>query len=141
MKKVLLILFCFITTLAFAQSDWTFDELMSNRDKRKTGIKKLTPKQKQALQEWINTHFEVKDSSFSGHLPTVSEVMHSGKYVSLSDKSTWEIAPHDQSIVRSWLTPSKISVKKSKNSEYPYMLVNQDTKTSVEAKKVSPLSS
>lgn len=141
MKKSVIFLFCFLTTCLFAQSEWTFDELMSNREKKKTGIKKLTPKQRQALHQWINTHFEVKESSYTGHLPTISEIMHSGKYLKLTDHSFWEISPSDRPIVQGWLTPAKIKIKASSDPEYPFILVNQDTKTEVKAKKIAPLSS
>lgn len=141
MKKAFILLsFLLVSFALFAQSNWTFDDLMSNREKKRTGIKKLTPRQQEALQQWINKHFEVKESSFSAHLPTISEVMHSGKYLKLTDHSVWEIDPSDRPVVQGWLTPAKIKVKTGSDPEYPFLLVNQDTKTRVKAKKIAPLS-
>lgn len=134
-----------------AYADWTIDELMSSRDKKRTGVAKLTPRQKRALQTWMHKHFILKGTEVAekqkeedkaqkaAKAAHVTEIIQSGKYLRLSNNSVWEIHPADRATVEGWMTPANILVTTSKNSRYPYLLENEITKTKVLAKKVAPL--
>ena len=125
----------FMTIFQFAYADWTLDEMMSKRDKKRTGVAKLNSRQRKNLQSWIRKNFVVRDSEVheeqekvrqeldaKKRAPTVSEVMQSGKYLKLTDNTVWEIHPADRATVQLWITPASIIVTTSNNPIYPYIL-------------------
>ena len=59
-----------------------------------------------------------------------------GKYLQLSDGSTYEIAPKDRLYSSYWITPFPLMVSKSDNSEYPVRITNLNTGTGVNGKQV-----
>lgn len=137
--------FLFVASAHGAFANWSLDEMMSSRDKKRTGVAKLSSRQKKSLQAWIQKNFVLKGQQNDQEqpqpvtMPHVSEVMQNGKYVKLSDNTVWEIHPADRSTVESWITPANIEVSTGKNQTYPYTLKNMTTKTTVLAKKVAPL--
>ena len=140
---------CLLTLIAMTHSafaDWTLNELMNSRDKKRTGISKLSSRQKKALQVWIKKNFVLKTaeqepsaSNIPKTMPHVSEVLQRGRYLKLSDNSVWEIRPADRPTVESWITPATIDISITQNQYYPYSLKNQTTKSVILAKKVAPL--
>lgn len=73
------------------------------------------------------------------HVQTVSlsEIVSNGRFLILNDGSVWEIHPSDQVVAREWLTPSVITVKATQDETFPFELKNEDTQSSVKAKKSS----
>ncbi len=62
----------------------------------------------------------------------------SGKQLILSDGSKWVVSPDDQKISSVWLTPIPLSLVPNTSKDYPYYLINQDSKN--EKVKVKPAS-
>ncbi len=121
----------------------SLDTHMSPEDEEDTGLNKLTPQEKQALQNWINAHHYIKASSqvrpHQDLTPEVSEVLGNGSYVKLSDKTLWKIHPNDRNITYGWITPVDIIVKKNGTKNYPYTLTNSLTGSTVRAQKATTL--
>ena len=69
----------------------------------------------------------------------ISENLYNGRYIRLSDQSTWEINPDDTPLTQGWITPVEIVVSQSGDPQYPYKLTNSLTGSSVKAQKVSKL--
>ncbi|NGX38422.1 MAG: hypothetical protein K1000chlam2_01595 [Chlamydiae bacterium] len=59
-----------------------------------------------------------------------------GKYLQLSDGSTYEIDPDDRLYSSYWITPFPLMISKSDNSEYPVRITNLNTDTGVNGKQV-----
>ncbi|HEY4254831.1 MAG TPA: hypothetical protein VGM34_00610 [Chlamydiales bacterium] len=113
---------------------------MTPDEKKKTGVGKLSDKQKSALQQWIDNHYVKRDQPLAvtapKQRPTISESIQNGKFVRLSDGTLWSIAPQDTALTQSWITPVEIIVTQTSDSEYPYKLTNTLTGTAVRAQKV-----
>jgi hypothetical protein len=113
---------------------------MTPDEKKRTGVGKLSDKQKSALQQWIDNHYVRRDQPIANaapkQRPTNSETIQNGKFVRLSDGTLWSIAPQDTAFTQSWITPVEIIVSQTGDSEYPYKLTNTLTGTSVRAQKV-----
>lgn len=114
----------------------TLDTHMTPEQEKSTGVHKLTPKERQELQRWINDNHTVNPNAKKVKRPHISEVIGNGAYVKLSDDSIWLIHPQDRLITQSWLTPVQIIVSRSPNAQYPYALTNTLTKSEVRAAPV-----
>jgi len=116
----------------------TLDFEMDRDAKRKTGIYKLTEKEKGELQKWIDTHFAKRDKpateSSQRTRSMLEENLHGGSYIRLANKTLWSVSPQDANIAQGWITPIDIIVTKSGDSEYPYHLLNTVTGSYVRAK-------
>lgn len=112
---------------------------MSRDEQKKTGVYKLSEKQKRELQSWIDTHYAKREqptqSNYSQDNPTLQENLQSGRYLRLSDQSLWEIDRNDTPLTQGWITPVEIIVSQSGDSRYPYKLTNSLTGSSVKARK------
>lgn len=73
------------------------------------------------------------------HEILLSENSHNGKILTLSDGSSWEVAPQDLNISEVWVIPSPFAVEKSANATYPYYLVNKDTGSKVLVRPIAPI--
>lgn len=62
---------------------------------------------------------------------TLSENLHNGKILKLSNGTVWEVAPQDTNITEIWIFPFPLEVQKSTNKTYPYYIVNKRSKTKV----------
>ena len=114
---------------------------MTPQAKKKTGIYKLSDKEKEALQVWIDRHYEKRFAPLpltnpKGH-PTIQENLKAGRFLRLSDESLWRIHPSDVPIVLGWMTPVEILIADSKDSAYPKKLINSLTGSPVRARQVS----
>ena len=114
---------------------------MTPDEKKKTGVGKLSDKQKSALQHWIDNHYVKRDLPLANvapkKRPMISETLQNGKFIRLSDGTLWSIAPADTPLTQSWITPVEIIVSESSGDrEYPYKLTNTLTGSSVRAQKV-----
>ncbi len=138
------------TTLIFAMlsllASEAFDAEMSAEEKKKTGIDKLSGKEKAALQQWIDTHYQAKYPEASpspppvkGIIPTLSENLLNGQYLRLSDGTLWNVRPADVPIAQLWITPVEIGISKSGSPFYPYKLINKVSGSSILARKAENL--
>jgi len=110
---------------------------MTEQNATETGVSKLTPGEKKALQQWINKHHTVKPGSSKKQQPQVSEVLVNGHYIKLSDGTIWKIHPSDTPITSSWITAANIEiVATGSDAGYPYTLTNALTGSKVQAQKV-----
>jgi hypothetical protein len=81
---------------SYGPNSHTLDTHMSQEDRQNTGVDKLTPQERKALQRWIDQHHDVKPGK-TKH-PEVSEVLSRGGYIRLSDGTMWKIYPADTPI-------------------------------------------
>lgn len=122
------------------------DTDMSRQDQKETGLYKLTDKQKLALQNWIDNHYTRRDSplaatTISKNQAILEDNLYNGRYLRLSDSTSWEIKSEDTPITQGWITPVDIYVSQSGNADYPYILTNSLTNSKVRAKKISAVPS
>src|SRR5262245_27696147 len=94
---------------------------MSADEKKKTGVTRLSPKEKAALQNWIDAHYEkrsqpLQQTAEEGAM--LQENLKSGQYVRLTNGSLWNIHPQDTSITQAWITPVDITVTQSGDPNY-----------------------
>lgn len=109
---------------------------MSQDDMMKTGVEKLSTKEKIALDSWIEKNYAKKMTSQKGKRgPILQENLNSGRVIGLSDGSFWEVRQSDTPITQGWITPVEIKVTSSDDSDYPYNLTNSLTESTVKAKK------
>ena len=86
-----------------------------------------------------NTNTLMAEQSQSNpHEIFLSENSHNGKILTLSDGSSWEVAPQDLNISEVWVIPSPFAVEKSANATFPYYLVNKDTGSKVLVRPIAP---
>lgn len=80
-----------------------------------------------------------EQSQSKQHEITLSVNSHNGKILTLSDGSSWEVAPQDLNISEVWVVPSPFAVEKSANASFPYYLVNKDTGSKVLVRPIAPI--
>lgn len=135
MKRISLAPFL-LPILLFSAETLDFD--MSPQEKKKTGISKLSDKEKAALQLWIDNNYTKRSQPLqpneSKARPQISENLNNGRYIRLTDGTLWAIRPQDTPITQSWITPVDILVSQSGDATYPYKLTNSLTGSSVFAK-------
>lgn len=112
-------------------------ETMTQEERVKTGIHKLSVAEKTALQDWIAQSYSAK--SKEPKVPQVSEVLANGQYVKLSDGTLWKIHPSDTPITQGWITPVEIIVQQNGTAPYPYTLTNSLTGSVVRAQSAQAL--
>lgn len=139
MYSLSLSLLALILTCAKLQSDQIIlDNVMSKEEQRKTGVAKLSFKQKIELESWLNKTFVLKEKSPGTTAPlSLSINIDRGAKLQLSDNSIWLIAPTDRQISSIWLTPFPVKIIPSGDPDYPFRIINLDTEESVRAKKES----
>ena len=130
--------------LAFSSltSTQPIDHEMSAKDKKHTGVYKLTDKEKASLQEWIDNNYAKREAPLQAPLEehgTLSENLRSGTYIRLSTGSLWKINPKDVPVTQGWITPVEIKISQSGDREYPIKLTNTLTGSSVRAIKIEEL--
>ena len=115
---------------------------MNVQDKKRTGIFKLSEKEKTALQGWIDNHYAKREEPLAAPAPktpkpTLSENLNSGSYIRLSDDSLWNIRPEDTPITQGWISAVEIVITPSGDPKYPFKLTNSLTGSSVLARKAT----
>ncbi len=68
----------------------------------------------------------------------VSENLDGGAKLQLSNGDIYEIHPDDRDVSSAWLLPSNVTVTPSKNLDYPIIITNTISGTSIKAKKFDP---
>jgi hypothetical protein len=87
------------------------DVEMSHEEKKKTGLHQLSDKQKNALQSWIDSHYEKRSEPIHIEIPekkpNVSSIEVRGKetFVHLTDGTSWLISARDAPIAQGWINP------------------------------------
>jgi len=124
----------------------SLDTHMDNSTRDKAGLNKLTPQEKQALQEWINTHHSLNSptptaKTYQGKGAVLSQNIAGGRYIELADDSLWEINPDDVPTASGWISPVTINVTSNPDSNWPYLLVNSATDSKLRAKSITALPS
>jgi len=116
---------------------------MNGSEKKKTGIYKLTDKEKATLQKWIDTHYirrvEPLPQEIGNKHAILQENLRNGQFIRLSDHTLWNISPEDTPISQGWITPAEIIVSQSGAPEYPYRLTHSLTGSSLKARKAENL--
>lgn len=141
-----LFLFLFTLTLAYGDNTNSLDTHMNDTMRRESGINKLTPKEQQKLQEWINSHHTLNSSSpsakaYQGKGATLSQNIAGGRYIELADDSLWQINPIDVPTSSGWISPVTINVSSNPDSSWPYLLTNTATGSKVTAQSIAALPS
>lgn len=115
----------------------TFDTEMTAQEKKQTGLTRLSDKEKTALQNWIENHYQKRIEPIGGTQEegTLEENLKSGSFIRLSNGTLWNIHPKDTPITQGWITPVEITVTQTGNADYPYKLTNTLTGSSVRARK------
>ena len=126
-----------IPQLLFAAEALDFD--MTAQERKKTGVSKLTEKEKAALQQWIDNNYikraqPLQTTEMKGRTQ-ISENLLNGRQIRLTDGSLWSIRPKDVPITQSWITPVDIIITQSGDPDFPYKLTNSLTGSSVFAQK------
>jgi hypothetical protein len=113
------------------------DDVMNKDTQQITGVSKMTPNQKIALEAWLNQNFILKtpSPSFNQATPYLSLNINNGEQLQLSDGTLWDISPDDVSTASSWISPVPITITQSGNPSYPMLLVNNNTGASVKGRK------
>ncbi len=147
-----------LTLAAQEKERFSFEKLMSKEDQKRTGVSRLTPTERRALEEWMYqwTVKAVRFASRSGQerntqsvprargtcLQTgsghwVSKTIEGGKYVELEDGSLWEISALDRINSMLWLVTENIAIVASQNPIYPCRMINKDSEDTAEAKRIN----
>jgi hypothetical protein len=116
-------------------ADISLDSSMTREQQQSTGISTLSPEQKKALESWLNSNFQPKQTKAAETL-YLSENIENGKQIRLSNNALYEIAPQDRVHTALWITPFPITIEKSGDPSYPDKLTNGYSQTSVKAKLV-----
>lgn len=116
------------------------DSDMSVEMQRKTGVEKLTARERRALERWIDANYERKAPFLSQaekkQSPHIEENLRGGRFLRLSDGTLWKIHPSDIPLVQGWITPASLLIGETRLTEYPTKLTNTLTGSSVRAKRM-----
>ncbi|MDX8431336.1 MAG: hypothetical protein SNF33_06000 [Candidatus Algichlamydia australiensis] len=96
---------------------------------------KPQPKKEEPMVEQNCTNPKLRE----GETLNISLNMRDGKYLQLSDDSVWKINPADIGITSAWLTPATIDISKSSHPDYPCLLTNRATYSSVSARRLASI--
>jgi hypothetical protein len=118
----------------------SLDEVMNKADQDKTGVSKLSPKERAALEQWLtdlaititskaqaDVSIESKSVGYAGigQKHWVKSKADGGKYIQLEDESLWEVSSIDKINKMLWLPLDDVVVVESGNPLYPYKLVGE----------------
>jgi hypothetical protein len=114
------------------------DDVMTRDEQQRTGVSKMSLKQKIELENWINRTFVLKNPAAEHQTAlSMSININNGQKLQLSDESIWEIDPNDVPTAAVWITPFPVDLVPSKDADYPFLIVNKNTGVSVKARKIS----
>ena len=111
---------------------------MAPDDQEKTGFSKLTKRERAALEQWVEEHYEKRAQPLAQkkihRRPYIEENLKGGRLIRLSDGTLWQIHPADTPIAHGWITPVEILIIPSDDKNYPELLTNSLTHSVVRAK-------
>lgn len=153
-----------LVTIAAAMVLWAqggvldLDEIMTRKEQRETGVVKLAPSERHALEKWLTDwtrdaieygkqQAAAEPSSVGGGTgPTaspykgwISEVQDRGRFLVLDDGSLWEVSSLDRIYTGLGLTTEDVRVLPGEG-EYPgygHLLVNLSNGEAVSVKRLS----
>jgi hypothetical protein len=146
-KRVIFFLVFAVTTNAYDINHLELEQVMTPAEQKLTGIKHLTPTQKEALEKWL-TNWSLKLLSTGTRAMSVSNedpaaaipeydivdnIISGGSQVLLKGGSLWQIFPVDVATAGSWLGGDKIRIQKIGGHNYPYKLNNISSGSYVKA--------
>lgn len=118
------------------------DNEMNLQERKKTGVYKLSAKEKTALYAWIEAGYVKRETPLAvaeADQSVLEENLRSGSYIRLSNNTLWNIHPDDVPVTQGWITPVDITVSPNDDPQYPFKLTNTLSGSSVRAKKVTSL--
>jgi len=138
-NKILIVFFAFILP---ANAVVVLDQMMSKDEQRITGVSKLNHHQKLALEEWLNKNFVYKPNldQYPKDL-YLSENINGGAQLRLSDATLYEVAPDDIAKASLWITPFPLRVISGDDPNYPQLIINLSSGSTVKVKKIDALPS
>lgn len=120
---------------AFIDLDMTSDE------KTKSGVYKLTQKERSYLQLWIDNHYDQRliplEQTEIQKNPTVFRIEKKEErvFIHLTDETCWEVRPKDEGVALGWINPdAEILIRPSGEEEYPFTLTNSISKSTIRGK-------
>ena len=122
-----------------AHADIILNEVMTRDVQRTTGVANLSMAQKTVLENWLNQTFVLKTAAETTPAPAqvyLSINIDNGHKILLSDNSLWEISPDDVSTAATWLSPVVMQIKPSNNPDYPSLITDTASGTSVKARQI-----
>ena len=111
--------------------------MMSKEEQQATGVSTLTPPQKAALANWIDSNYTQKPIPSTPTQLYLSVNIQNGKQLLLSDGSLWAVNPNDVSTTALWITPFPLTLKESGDPNYPYEMTNQNSLEIIRVKRIS----
>lgn len=117
----------------------SLDKEMPIDVQKRTGVWCLTPQQKKALEQWLDQNVTLnpkRTSLNAARTLYLSLNIDGGKKLQLSDGRIFEVAPEDVQYTSLWITPFALLLKPSRDPDYPIMIVDRDSGTSVRAKEI-----
>jgi hypothetical protein len=133
----------FLFISLFLLGSEVLDHEMGGIDRKKTGVYKLSDKEKALLQNWISTYYQKRKEPILQEAKDkhaiLQENLQSSQFIRLSDETLWKVCPENISIAQGWITPVEIIVSQENEEEYPFRLTNSLTGSSIQAKKVDKL--
>ena len=127
---IMLIMICSTSFAIF----FSFNEDMTPRDQKHTGIDKLSSSEQQALENWISDLLENKLNRRNSFAITENE--HDGGVIHLDNGTSYEIPVKYLQTTQLWLRGSRVKVKPSGNFLSPYFLTNLNSNNTVQAKLI-----
>jgi hypothetical protein len=126
------------------------DQVMTKEEEKSTGIAKLSPKEREALEKWLlrfaRVAMEIGEKNFHNipaayggvnHEHWIKTVIEAGKVFQLEDGSIWLISPLNNVDAMIWIVTEKMVVVDSGDPIYPYKLINEDGNSTAGAKLIS----
>jgi len=151
MLKYLLITLIF--TLPIFSVEVNLDKIMTPSEQKETGVQNLSPKEKQALQQWLTSWTinllnttqttdqpQQNNSPYQSNIQTpitVVRVYNGGNKIELSNQSMWTVFPIDIAIASSWLPRDSIEILQGTDLYYPYYLRNTKNSRMIKAQNIS----
>lgn len=117
----------------------SLDKEMPTDVQKRTGVWNLTPQQKKALEQWLDQNMTLNPKKTGLNAPRdlyLSLNIEGGKKLQLSDGRIYEVAPEDVASASAWVTPFTLLLKPSRDPDYPVLIVNRDSGTTVRAKQI-----
>ncbi len=124
----------------------SINQIMTPEDQVRTGVNKLSPEERNELEEWLQSYAQskssknAKKSSIKPSFGTLTINARGGQYLILLDGSVWEVSPDDIYTASAWLTSIPLEITydaTDPNNYYPYILKNQFSGLSVHARQSS----
>ncbi len=116
------------------------DDYMTKEEKQRTGVANLKYQQFVALENWLNRNFCPRTCSDSGEEDveelSIAENFNGGSQLRLTNGKYYQVHPQDRRVSSGWLTPFPIHIGQTSDPEYPLLITDMQTRSSVHAKEI-----